>query len=112
MTKEEIADIEQKIQNRLKDMLNTIEHPNKDDNDFLIADFKERKGYTKYDKKIVRSISLTVENDNFINEMQAKASKDGNFISKDLIVNIALNHLLNDEQDAIKDFNDWLIKYT
>ena len=112
MNKRELERAENRLKKRLNNLTKTFENMYQLDNIERIQEFKEIIGYTNYSKKVVRSISLTSKNDDFITQVQTEAKEVGNFISKDIIINIALYELLKEkEEKQLSNFNDWLRNY-
>lgn len=85
----------------------------KEDNIERIKMFKYYSGFDDYkNKRVVRSISISNKLDNFITDIQKQAKEKGNFISKDIIINIALYKLFEEKQEKhIDNFNDWIRTY-
>ena len=116
MTKRELERAEKRLEKSLKrlELLYNEDYMLKEDSKERISNFKYYSGFDSYQhKRVVRSISLSYKTDNFITEIQKAAKKQGNFISKDVIINIALYKLLEEkEAEEITDFNQWLCLYT
>ena len=74
----------------------------------LIKEFKE---YTGYNERKIKSIGIYKDNMRFIEIMQDKAKQNNEFISSDVIINIALYSLFNDYKNIRLSFYDWLRCY-
>ncbi len=84
---------------------NNIEFENKE----YIENFKYYNGYDYKAKRVVRSITLSYINDDFIKQIQQDAKLENSFISKDIVINIALYHLAEDmEEKGILGYNSFL----
>ena len=96
-------------------MVNNYDNSNwvKLDNKERIDCFKYSTGLSNKQTRKVRSLTISNTNDEYITKIQEKAKQKGQFISKDTIVNIAIDYLSkNDEKyTGEEDYNDWIRKY-
>lgn len=114
MTKRELDRATKRIEKSLKriEKFYNRDYMNMEENKESISNFKYYSGYDNKNKRVVRSITLSYKNDDFITEIQKEAKEQGNFISKDIIINIALYYLNEDKQNRlIADFNEWINTY-
>lgn len=116
MTKREIERAKKKL---FKSLGNLTDYPRYQDeynietNKETIGNFKFYSGFDEKEKRKVRSITLAYKNDDFITEIQGLAKLEGNFISKDIIINIALFNLKEEtENTGFLTFTEWLNNYT
>ena len=112
MTKRELERATKRLEKTLKRMEHYLneDYLNIEDNKERISNFKYYSGYDNKAKRVVRSITLSYKNDDFITQIQKEAKEQGNFISKDIIINIALYHLNEDKQNRLIPWRS--IKYT
>ena len=96
------------------ELINMVYNPKPEwiklDNKERIDSFKYRIGFNdKYSRK-VRSITIGSKNDEYITHIQQMAKEKGQFISKDVIINIAVDYLANHNTypEDEEDYNDWL----
>lgn len=84
-----------------------------EDNKERLECFKYYSGWDSYkEKRVVRSIGLSKKLDDFISEIQREAKEVGNFVSKNIIINIALYQLYKEyEEKEITNFNEWIRLY-
>ncbi len=112
MTKRELDRIHKRIENHIKNMkksyIDSIEFDNKE----RIDSFKYYNGYDYKAKRVVRSITLSYVNDNFIKQIQQAAKQENSFISKDIVINIALYSLAEDmKEKGVLGYNSFLRTY-
>jgi len=111
---------EKLLEEKRKKLETTMEHWKKliedgytEDNKEWIMIFKNVSGYADKDKRVVRSISLSYKVDDYITQVQKQAKENGNFISKDVIINIAVYNMLKvTEEEGIDNFNRWIRTFT
>lgn len=112
MTKRELDRIHKRIENHIKNMKKSYIDPIEFDNKERIDCFKYYNGYDYKAKRVVRSITLSYVNDDFIKQIQQAAKQENSFISKDIVINIALYHLAEDmEEKGVLGYNSFLRTY-
>lgn len=112
MTNKELERIHKRIENHIKKMKKNYIDPIEFDNKERIDSFKYYNGYDDKAKRVVRSITLSYVNDDFIKQIQQAAKQENSFISKDIVINIALYSLAEDmKEKGVLGYNSFLRTY-
>lgn len=112
MTKRELERIHKRIESHIRRMKTGYIDPVKFENKEYIDNFKYYNGYDNKAKRVVRSITLSHINDDFIKQIQQDAKLENSFISKDIVINIALYVLAEDmEEKGLLGYNTFLRTY-
>ena len=80
------------------------------DNKERIDSFKYQMGLDDKNNRVVRSLTIGNKNDEYITHIQQLAKEKDQFISKDVIVNIAIDYLANHNSypEDEENYNDWI----
>lgn len=80
------------------------------DNKERIDSFKYQMGLDDKNNRVVRSLTIGNKNDEYITHIQQMAKEKDQFISKDVIVNIAIDYLAkhNAYPEDEENYNDWI----